>query len=130
MIMSNTTTYRLIRTGIMIAIITGSASACHYKAGEQYVNNDDVPGADSGTRRVSTTTMRSDSTNMPTDSTATKPADTTAAKPGSASKTHPTSMAMPSKFTHGHASVTAPKIYTTAEVAPVFPGGQSPGPCM
>lgn len=109
----------------MIAIIAGSAAACHYKADEQYVNNDDVPGADSGTRRISTTTMRSDSTKMPTDSTATKPADTTAAKPRSASKTHSTSMAMPSKFTHGHDSVTAPKICTTAEVAPEFPGGQN-----
>lgn len=28
------------------------------------------------------------------------------------------------KFSHGRASVTAPKIYTAAEVAPAFPGGQ------
>lgn len=129
----------------MIALIAGSTVACHYQAGTQYVDDKDVPGADSGTRRVSTTTMRSDSTNMPLDSTVAKPADTTSPKPGSASKTHPTSMAIPpasersattstrsasastrprAKLTHGRASVTATKIYTTAEIAPVFPGGQ------
>jgi TonB family protein len=124
--MYNTTPYKLIRTGVLLAFLAGSVASCHYKADEQYVDND---SADSGTRRISTTTMRSDSTNMPMDSAATKRADTT--QPGSpaASKTHPTSMTTPAptrraKFSHGRASVTAPKLYSTAEVAPKFPGGQ------
>lgn len=93
--MSSTTTYKLIRTGIVIAVIAGSTAACHYKAGEQYVSNDDIPGADSGTRRASTTTMRSDSTAVKMDSAVIRSADSTSVRPGSASKTHPTSMRMP-----------------------------------
>jgi protein TonB len=150
--MANTLIDKVIRLGVMIAVIAGSAAACHYKADEQYVSNDDIPGADSGTRRVSTTTMRSDSTSIPMDSTAMKPADTAAMKSSGASKK--TSMTMPAeaagpaappagtsgpadrlaaasarsvnkvKIAHGRTSVAAPTIYTRAEIAPVFPGGQ------
>jgi len=137
--MSHTTTYQLVRTGVFVALIAGGTAACHYKGGTQYVNDSDIPRADSGTRRISTTTMRSDSLQLPADSLTTRPADSTTAKPASAEKpanaekTHATSMNRPpvsaksvgkAKFTHGRASVTAPRIYTTAEVAPVFPGGQ------
>jgi hypothetical protein len=79
-------TTSLIRTGVLILLIAGSASACHYQAGTQYVDDSDVPGADSGTRRVSTTTMRSDSTSIPMDSAAIKHVDSTGAKSDSALK--------------------------------------------
>jgi protein TonB len=85
--MSSTTTYKLIRMGVLAALITGGAVACKYKAGSDYKDNSDTTSA-----------------NMP------------AAAPAT-----PTNKA---KFTRGRASVTAPKIYTTAEVAPQFPGGQ------
>ncbi|HEV2483596.1 MAG TPA: hypothetical protein VGS79_28215 [Puia sp.] len=78
--MHNTRLYKLVRTGVMIALITSTAVACHYQAGEQYVDDNDVPGADSGTHRVSTTAMHSDSAAVKMDSTAIKSADSTSAK--------------------------------------------------
>ena len=126
--MSSTTTYKLIRMGVMIAIVAGSAVSCHYKEGTQYANdNDAIPGADSGTRRISTTAMNADSSNMPMES-ATASATVNAPQPAAS-----TAAAMPpastktvnkAKFARGRASVTAPKLYSTAEIAPQFPGGQ------
>jgi periplasmic protein TonB len=113
--------------GVMIALVAGSAVACHYKAGTEYANAD-----------------RSDSTNRPMD---------TASASGAAATTTPSGMASPvtkpagpaasstspsttgttaattkpvtkARFSRGHASVTMPKIYSAAEVAPQFPGGE------
>lgn len=128
--------------GLIIALVAGSTVACHYKAGSQYKEEDDVPGADSGTRRISTTTMKSDSMNMP-DKADTIANTDTASKAGTmsvpaasstASATGTTAPAATSpassnpvtkaRFSRGRASVTAPKIYGAAEVAPQFPGGQ------
>jgi TonB family protein len=117
---------------VMIALVAGSATACHYKAGTQYTDDTDVPGADSGTRRVSTTTMRSDSTNMPSDAATASSAAATLPSAMSAPATKPAGAATAStikpmtraKFARGRASVTMPKIYGAAEVAPQFPGGE------
>jgi protein TonB len=116
---------------VMIALVAGSAVACHYKAEDQYVNDKDVPGADSGTRRISTTTMRSDSTNMPTNAAAASGMTAPVTKPaGSAAASNSSSRALTSKpvarakFAHGRATVTMPKIYGAADVAPQFPGGE------
>jgi len=128
--------------GLIVALVAGSTAACHYKAGFQYKDEDDVPGADSGTRRISTTTMKSDSMNMPqkadtvskmdtaskagtmsAPATGTTASATRAIAPASGSSGAPKPVTR-ARFSRGRASVTAPKIYTTAEVAPQFPGGQ------
>jgi protein TonB len=111
--------------GVMIALVAGSAVACHYKAGTQYGNED-----------------RSDSTNMPMDtanasgaaaatipsgmaSPVTKPATPTATSAATSSATAATAKPVTkAKFSRGHASVTTPKIYSAAEIAPQFPGGE------
>jgi protein TonB len=119
MTMSSTTTYKLVKMGVMIALVAGSAVACHYKAGNQYANDD-----------------RSDSTNMPADAatanstTPSNSSPTSAAKASNGSPTSATAATTATtkpvskaKFAHGRASVMMPKIYTAAEVAPQFPGG-------
>lgn len=116
----------------MIALVAGSAVACHYKEGTQYTNdNDAIPGADSGTRRISTTGMNADSVSMPMESataaaTVNTPPPAVAKMPSTAANTPSasTKTVNKAKFARGRASVTAPKLYGTAEIAPQFPGGQ------
>jgi TonB family protein len=57
------------------------------------------------------------------DSAAMRTADTTSMKPTGASKTHPTSMTRPAGSARS-ATASAPRIYTAADIAPQFPGGQ------
>ncbi|HWB93017.1 MAG TPA: hypothetical protein VG605_14235, partial [Puia sp.] len=109
--MSGTTIYKLTRFGVIVALIAGGAVACHYKAGHQYAE-EKAPGADSGSRRIVTTATPKDSTD-----TLAKPATPSGA--GAATAKPATS----AKYTHGRASVNAPKIYGSADVAPQFPGG-------
>lgn len=135
MIMSGTTIYKWTRMGVIIALVAGSTVACHYKAGFQYKEEDEVPGADSGSRRIVTTATPVDSTNsianpaIPGGAGAgtipageapvvkTVPAKTVPAKPEGHAVTK-------AKFTRGRAAVSAPKIYGSTDVAPQFPGGQ------
>lgn len=140
MIMSGTMIYKWTRMVAIVALVAGSTAACHYKAGFQYQEEDKSPGADSGNRRIVTTAMPADSatTEMtpqtPSGATAeTRPAANAPAVGSSATANGPNAAASASpatkpvtkaKFAHGRASVTAPKIYGTADVAPQFPGGQ------
>ena len=126
MIMSGITICKWTRIGVIVALVAGSTAACHYKAGFQYKAEEEAPGADSGTRRIVTTAMPADSTNTTKSmSTATRPTGAAAGTipAGEASVVKPAPVAK-AKFSHGHAAVSAPKIYGAADVAPQFPGGQ------
>jgi periplasmic protein TonB len=94
------TTNKLTR--IMAAIVVTGAVACH---SNEYKTQDAVPGADSGSRRISTAAAASDPVAASPKPTATMPV----AK---------------AKTAHGRASITMPRIYGKAETAPQFPGGQ------
>jgi periplasmic protein TonB len=90
----------------MAAIVVTGAVACH---SNDYKVQDEAPGADSGSGRVSSATSLPDSTAV-----------------GAGSTTSPRSAATVSKAktVHGRASITMPKVYGKAETAPQFPGGQ------
>jgi protein TonB len=115
----------------MAAIVVTGAVACH---SNDYRAQDEAPGADSGSRRVSSATSLPDSTAVGmgasvTPGAATAPgAPTTpgASKTPAAATTSPRSAAMvaKAKTVHGRASITMPKVYGKAETAPQFPGGQ------
>ena len=127
MIMINTT-YRLTRIGVVAAFVISGAVACN---NSDYKTSDNSPGADSGTRKISTTTAPADSTAIAGNAAAT-PAASPVAKPGPAA-TAPTAAVPPAggkpstkgKFSRGRASITMPKIYGSAQEAPKFPGGQN-----
>lgn len=118
--MSSTTTYKFIQMGVIVALVAGGAVACQYKAGSQYANEDSTTSSASTTSATATTAATTPAT---TPATSTMPATSTTP----AASTTPATAGSPvtrAKFSHGRASVTAPKIYTAAEVAPAFPGGQ------
>jgi TonB family protein len=107
--------------GMIVSLIAGGAVACQYNAGSQYANGDSTnmdaamaSGAAAGTIPGAIA------------SPVTKPADSAApgAATASAMSARATNPVTKAKFSRGRASVTAPKIYTAAEVAPQFPGGQ------
>jgi protein TonB len=119
--MSSTTTYKLIRMGVLAALITGGAVACKYKAGSDYKDNSDTTSANMpAAAPANVPPAATSAAPATTDPGAATPAKSTASGTTAAPAT-PTNKA---KFARGRASVTAPKIYTTAEVAPQFPGGQ------
>jgi periplasmic protein TonB len=108
-------TYKTIRMGVLVALIAGGAVACQYKAGSQYANGDSTAAP-----------ITADSANASSPAVSATSASAASASKTSASSTPATANnpVTKAKFSRGHASVTAPKIYTAAEVAPQFPGGQ------
>jgi periplasmic protein TonB len=76
--------------------------ACH---SNDYKTLDEVPGADSGSRRTSTAASLPDST-------------------GSTTSPRSTATVVKATTAHGRASITLPKVYGSPETAPQFPGGQ------
>jgi periplasmic protein TonB len=124
------TTNKLTRIGIMAAIVVTGAVACH---SNDYKAQDEAPGADSGSRRVSTATSLPDSTAVGMGASVTPGAATAPGAPTTpgasktpAATTSPRSAATvaKAKTAHGRASITMPKVYGKAETAPQFPGGQ------
>jgi protein TonB len=126
------TTYKLTRLGVIAAIIASCVVACH---SNDYKTQDEVPGADSGSRRASTAASLPDSTAIGAGTAAgtipsamSAPAAKSTAQPATApgSATLPRSTATVAKATtaHGRASITLPKVYGSPETAPQFPGGQ------
>jgi protein TonB len=134
--MSSTTTYKLIRMGVIVALIAGGAVACQYKAGSQYANGDStntdaamasgaaagtIPGAIASPVTKSADSAAAGAANATAMSASATSSSTSAASTTPVATSNPTTKA---KFSRGRASVTAPRIYTAAEVAPQFPGGQ------
>jgi len=114
----------------MAAIVATGAVACH---SNDYKAQDEAPGADSGSRRVSTATSLPDSVAVGTGGSVTPGAATAKGAPTTpgasttlAAATPPSSAGAVAKArtAHGRASITLPKIYGKAETAPQFPGGQ------
>jgi TonB family protein len=102
--MLKTTTYKLTRMGLIAVFAVSGAVAC---------NNSDYKDSSSTT---------------PADSTAAAAATATTADSNAATAAKPDTSATAAtkrKSTRGHTSITAPKIYTTADVAPEFPGGEN-----
>src|ERR1700760_3069162 len=119
----SSTIFELTRAGVIMLVVAGVV-ACN---NSDYKTADNTPGADSGTRRVSTTTMRSDSTGVAASpAPAVEPSVTPneARTPGSGKASSASQPVAKAKFSHGHASISAPKIYSNAGIAPAFPGGQ------
>jgi protein TonB len=113
------TTNKLTRIGIMAAIVVTGAVACH---SNDYRAQDEAPGADSGSRRVSSATSLPDSTAVGAG--AAKPTTPATTTPGSTTSPRSAAMVAKAKTVHGRASITMPKVYGKAETAPQFPGGQ------
>jgi TonB family protein len=116
----------------MAAIVVAGAVACH---SYDYKAQDEAPGADSGSRRVSTATALPDSTavgagaaagTIPSaiSAPAAKTATPVTATPGSGTSPRSTVTAARAKTAHGRASISMPKVYGKAEITPQFPGGQ------
>jgi protein TonB len=118
------TTNKLTRFGIMAAIVVTGAVACH---SNDYKTQDVVPGADSGSRRISTATALPDSTAVAVGPANASP--TTALPATNQSATPATSRSAATvakaKTAHGRATISEPKIYGNPEMAPQFPGGQN-----
>jgi len=132
MITMSITTYKLTRLGVMAAIIVSGAAACH---SNDYKTQDEAPGADSGSRRISTAASLPDSTavgagaaagTIPSaiSAPAAKSTAPAATAPGSTTSPRSTPTVAKVKTAHGRASITLPKVYGSAETAPQFPGGQ------
>jgi protein TonB len=126
------TTNKLTRFGIIAAIVVTGAVACH---SNDYKAQDEAPGADSGSRRVSSATSLPDSTAVgagaaagtipsATSAPATKPTAPATTTPGSTTSPRSTATVAKAKTARGRASITMPKVYGKAETAPQFPGGQ------
>ncbi len=139
-------TYRLTRIGVVAAFVVSGAVACN---NSDYKTSDNSPGADSGTRRISTTTVPADSiaiegsaaagtmtpaagTAVPATGTVKAATASPAAEPApvssapTAAVTHPGEKpSTKGKFSRGRVSITMPKVYGSAQVAPRFPGGQN-----
>ncbi len=129
--MLKTTTCKLTRMGMIAFFVATGAVACSNNADYKDTTNDNnTPGADSGSRRISTATVPADSTAVGSGAAAAYPPSSAPAsvKPASsAANTPPTGNTRNTKgkFTRGRTSISAPKIYSAAEVAPKFPGGQN-----
>ena len=107
--MLKTTTYKLTRMGWIAAFLVSGAVAC---------NNSDY--------KESGSTTPADSAASATAAAATPDSNTVAStNPDTSSTARTGKPATKGKFTRGRTSITAPKIYTTADVAPEFPGGQN-----
>ncbi len=114
----------------MAAIVVTGAVACH---SNDYKAQEEAPGADSGSRRVSTATTLPDSTAVGMGASVTPGAATAHGAPTTPGASTTPAAATPSrsaatvakaKTAHGRASITMPKVYGKAETAPQFPGGQ------
>src|ERR1700722_20550475 len=130
MITMSITTNKLTRIGIMAAIVVTGAVACH---SNDYKAQEEAPGADSGSRRVSTATTLPDSTPVGMGASVTPGAATAHGAPttpgASTTPAAPTTLSSATtvaktRTAHGRASITLPKVYGKAETAPQFPGGQ------
>jgi len=107
--MLKTTTYKLTRMGWIAAFVVSGAVAC---------NNSDY--------KESSTTTPGDSSAASAAAGAIPDSDTApSAKPATSSTAKAGTPVTKGKFTRGRTSITAPKIYTIADVPPKFPGGQN-----
>ena len=109
MTMLKTTTYKFTRMGWIAAFVVSGAVAC---------NNSDYKESGSTTPADSAAAATAAAATADSNAMASAKSDTS-----STAKTGPS--ATKGKFTRGRTSITAPKIYTTADVPPKFPGGQN-----
>jgi periplasmic protein TonB len=103
--MLKTTTYKLTRMGWIAAFVVSGAVACN---NSDYKESSTTP-ADSVAAGAAAATV----------------ADSNTAKPDTSSTAATGKPVTKGKFTRGRTSITAPKVYTTADVAPEFPGGEN-----